>query len=97
MTDVVSEHGQRLRRYLVTQTVAFAAMLLGVWAGTTPRASLLGFPPLWVSAGAFVVFVAGVGWSMNDYRCPACRARLMASARRVRQTGQCPACGVALR
>jgi hypothetical protein len=97
-TDAIKrEHQLRQRRYWFAQGPMIAGLLVAVWAGTTRREALFGISPLWSALAGFVVFVAGVAWSWNDYRCPACNARLFSTAKRVHQTGRCTSCEVELR
>ena len=70
--DVVSRFkARRLRQFILVIPVMLAIFLL-VWAGENQDASLAGIPRTVLVGVALAAIAAGAGFSLFNWRCPAC-------------------------
>lgn len=87
------KYSERRRRQLIALVPAAIAILLLLWSDQHPGESIAGLPGAAVSAVSLVLILGMVGFSLFNWRCPACGGYLG----RTWNPSFCSKCGAALR
>ena len=89
---IKTEFAARKRNQIMVSIPLIAMVLLLVFSGENPNQAILGIPMSILGPAFLVIFVGGVGFSLYNWRCPACTKYLGKAI----NPKFCSKCGVAL-